>query len=1132
MKKFSVLIILLILFNTIFLSGQTTRNVPAQYATIQAGLNAAQSGDTVLVQPGTYKENIVWPNVNGIKLVAAQNSENTIIDGNMVSSCITMISDGSIDSNTLISNFSIINGGNVNAGGGLVLISAGPKIMGCRISYNNSTQKGGGIYLKGGKPIIESCIISENTAQYGGGIFAAEPGTEIRINASSISQNIVQVSGGGLYLYLYNTVSITNSFIDKNTASEGGGVYTDNSGYLNVTNSSISFNIANSRGGAKYGMTTGYFKHVKFIGNRGHERGLGDFGADTLKNCTIANNSTTGNSPNSELISIPMGCFIENSQIVSNSTTSNQLIMVLGNNNPTIFKNVTFFNNRNSQLNSTFIRSWNDPISMSITNSNFQGNGKAIVNDINYVITNASNNWWGISSGPYHPSQNPTGLGDSVNMFVNVTPWLTIPDTTAPPIPAQNVKISSSGKDYISLTWDTSLISDLKGYKIYYDTDSSSYPYSNSIDVENVTTYKITGLGTGQKYYIAVVVYDLGGNESWYSNEVSATTVPPLLAVTSSAIFLNSVLGDSSSIILPIISASSSALTLSSVANNLSNFSHGITVPTIVNGNDTLKLKITFKPSILGTVTDTLKITSDGGNASVVLTGTSPYPVLVSSSSSLSYGTVARNSTKQLGITISNTSINKLTVDSIYTKTSIFTVDKNNGSVGTDTLSLNITFTPTTVGAFTDTLYLRNNSETALVKIPLGGITPSSQIVSAVNFVSFNFIVLKDSAVSNLIIRNTSITLAQISKVTVGSYFRIMNDSLKVVSGKDSVILTLVYKPLAYGTHSDTVKIESDGGNLNIPVEGSSPYPEILIPQSQIALGSIGVFDSLKLQLYIKNKSINQLNIDSVYTNTVSFTAVLQKSNVTQIDSSQLIISFSTAKYGSLADTVYFKSNAQVPLYKLPLSAFVPYPYLSVNKTLIDFGAVLKDSLKQLTVTLKDTSISRLSIDSILTKTKYFTATLTGTNKILTKKDSAIVLVEFKPDTIKQFVDTLYIFNSSPVNPFKIALSANGIISGINADAGLIPDHYSLSQNFPNPFNPSTVIRYALPFDSKVLIKIYNVLGQDVKLLKDEIISAGNYEVQFNSSSLSSGVYFYRLSAESVDGKQKYSSIKKMILLK
>ena len=102
----------------------------------------------------------------------------------------------------------------------------------------------------------------------------------------------------------------------------------------------------------------------------------------------------------------------------------------------------------------------------------------------------------------------------------------------------------------------------------------------------------------------------------------------------------------------------------------------------------------------------------------------------------------------------------------------------------------------------------------------------------------------------------------------------------------------------------------------------------------------------------------------------------------------------------------------------------------------------------------------------------------------------------------------------------------------VEVEVNQLPTEFSLEQNYPNPFNPSTVMSYALPFDSKVIIRIYNTLGQEVASLKDEISSAGNYEVQFNSSSLPSGIYFYRLNAESVDGKQKYAEIKKMILLK
>jgi hypothetical protein len=110
--------------------------------------------------------------------------------------------------------------------------------------------------------------------------------------------------------------------------------------------------------------------------------------------------------------------------------------------------------------------------------------------------------------------------------------------------------------------------------------------------------------------------------------------------------------------------------------------------------------------------------------------------------------------------------------------------------------------------------------------------------------------------------------------------------------------------------------------------------------------------------------------------------------------------------------------------------------------------------------------------------------------------------------------------------------TAMPILTNVSEKNYTIVEQYYMSQNYPNPFNPSTSIKYALPFDSKVLIKIYNVLGQEVRLLKDEIISAGEYEVKFNSSSLPSGVYFYRLNADPINGGQKYSSIKKMMLLK
>ncbi len=89
-----------------------------------------------------------------------------------------------------------------------------------------------------------------------------------------------------------------------------------------------------------------------------------------------------------------------------------------------------------------------------------------------------------------------------------------------------------------------------------------------------------------------------------------------------------------------------------------------------------------------------------------------------------------------------------------------------------------------------------------------------------------------------------------------------------------------------------------------------------------------------------------------------------------------------------------------------------------------------------------------------------------------------------------------------------------------------IPKNYSLSQNFPNPFNPTTVIKYALSENVKVRLIIYDVLGKQVAELVNREEAAGIYEVKFDGSSLASGIYFYRLTTD------KFTKINKMILLK
>lgn len=100
----------------------------------------------------------------------------------------------------------------------------------------------------------------------------------------------------------------------------------------------------------------------------------------------------------------------------------------------------------------------------------------------------------------------------------------------------------------------------------------------------------------------------------------------------------------------------------------------------------------------------------------------------------------------------------------------------------------------------------------------------------------------------------------------------------------------------------------------------------------------------------------------------------------------------------------------------------------------------------------------------------------------------------------------------------------------LEVDLGL-PKEYSLYQNFPNPFNPSTTIRFALPVNSKVNLKLYNALGQEVASILNTELEAGIHQTVFDASQLSSGVYFYMLKVQGENGSN-FTSTKRMILMK
>lgn len=118
----------------------------------------------------------------------------------------------------------------------------------------------------------------------------------------------------------------------------------------------------------------------------------------------------------------------------------------------------------------------------------------------------------------------------------------------------------------------------------------------------------------------------------------------------------------------------------------------------------------------------------------------------------------------------------------------------------------------------------------------------------------------------------------------------------------------------------------------------------------------------------------------------------------------------------------------------------------------------------------------------------------------------------------------------TPVDDWGVDMTTRGVINvvtGIGDDAvtGVV-EKYSLDNNYPNPFNPSTKIQYSIPTNEFVSLKVYDAIGKEVATLVNKQQNAGVHNVNFNASQLSSGVYFYKIDAGN------FVSVKKMMLIK
>ncbi|MBU0580480.1 MAG: hypothetical protein KKA19_04820, partial [Candidatus Margulisbacteria bacterium] len=290
-KKYILLLSVIVFLGIFYVPAQsaiTNQDKGYTYGSIQAALDAASANHTILLDAGTYTENITWPNTENIVLKGAggTNSTNVILDGNRVSRCITVENPVSLS----ISGMTIQNGQVTGNGGGIFVIDGAriylENIIGkqCTANYTSTYNYGEGGFLSvtgnSSEVSINLCTFTNNYAIYGGAISNA--GGYFYSNKNIFFQNRSKYSGGGIYASDSFLQIINTNFIG-NYGYDGGGVYTNNS-TLNAENVIAVDNYASEHGGAIYNYkSTASINNGTICGNSAKYYGGGIFN----KSCTL-----------------------------------------------------------------------------------------------------------------------------------------------------------------------------------------------------------------------------------------------------------------------------------------------------------------------------------------------------------------------------------------------------------------------------------------------------------------------------------------------------------------------------------------------------------------------------------------------------------------------------------------------------------------------------------------------------------------------------------------------------------------------------------------------------------------------------------------------------------------------------
>jgi hypothetical protein len=554
------------------------------------------------------------------------------------------------------------------------------------------------------------------------------------------------------------------------------------------------------------------------------------------------------------------------------------------------------------------------------------------------------------------------------------------------------------------------------------------------------------------------------------------------------------------------------------------------------------KYYITYSPSSSGAAAAAILFYHDGINGmdSVKVTG-SLFATFVATPDSIDFGTIVRNASKLDSISVANGGNLTLTVDSVKSTDAAFSVSPMNASIEAGMSGkFTITYHPTSGGAKHGLLVFYSNStaspDTAWV---MGDVTIAPAFSATPTALNFGTIFTGQNKIDSISVTNVGTSTLVISSVTSNNAVFTVSPTSANIGVDTTKKFYVTFTPAATGTQSAKIAFVHNAATHDTLTATGGALTIGSVRQARLAAnGTEVVFEAIVTRAkgnytYVQDTSggLNMYQSSGAWKDSVT-SGGIRAGDMIRVDGR-------TSEYNSLKEitaadllsfTIISRDNT------------VPAPQ---QVTLLELKNHGEDYESELVKVIGVTVTTGGDAAYVAAKTYMIADASDNSNavslRIPNAGDSDVDGVTIIP--VITFTGVIAQYSSSdPAAGYQLmAINATDVAdNSLSADdlASGIPETFQLHNNYPNPFNPSTTIQYDLPNQSKVTLRVYSILGQEVSTLVDGIQSASYHRIQWNGRDnngmqVSSGVYFFRITAIPVGGKaQPFTQVRKMMLMK